>query len=771
MKQTRAEKQAEAAQKAAQPKKRGEVNELMALLNNPDVQKDVIKLREVMRKVINYSTMGVDMSKLFTPVIMVSITKDTVVKKMTNQFLVTYAKQNQDLAILAINTFEKDCRDENPTVRGMALRSLCSLRLKTVVEYVVPCLERGLVDQSAYVRRNAIMGVLKLYHIEKERVRDSNLVTALQNLVLDADALVVTNALLALKEITGDLPKTKPLIHHLLNRLKDFNEWCMCVVLDLVAQYQPENETELFGIMNLLEPFLRYHNTAVILATTKVYMSFTENMPQVFQQVMTRLKQPLLTLMASNIPEVAYCVLAHMKLLMRRCKDTFQDEYRQFYCRYNEPTFIHHLKIQILPMLATPDNYVEILSELKEYVPGTPESTSREAIRAICQLGILLEEAHLRCFETLVEFFDIDVDYIRAETIIVMQDMLRKHPENAEEVMEHVPRILRKTEDPNGRAACLWLIGTFPDFCADAPYIVEPLIDDIEEQKDICVRLELLTTAVKLFFRRAPEMQAMLGRLFKALSEDDSSPDVTDRVHMYYRLLANDMDSAKQVIDTTENGVEGFVDMDEKLVNTLFSEFNTLSVLYEKPATHFITTKELVVPDLGYNDAEEDEEEAGEFQAEQEMPSMDMGTQEAAAPAADGFDDFMNFDMGTSGAGDMMGLGNVFSMDPNPTTDRGTFQQKWTTLPEAHQETFQIMSTPTDPKLIESTLSTYNIAFVANGYMGQVMKIFLIAYHSGSAFETELLIAQNNCKITVKTDDPSHVSDFVDILKSALNTL
>ena len=72
----------------------------------------------------------------------------------------------------------------------MALRSLCSLRLKTVVEYVVPCLERGLVDQSAYVRRNAIMGVLKLYHIEKDRVRESNLVTALQNLVLDEDALV-----------------------------------------------------------------------------------------------------------------------------------------------------------------------------------------------------------------------------------------------------------------------------------------------------------------------------------------------------------------------------------------------------------------------------------------------------------------------------------------------------------------------------------------------------------------------------------------------------
>lgn len=691
---------------------------------------------------------------------------------MTNQFLVTYAKQNQDLAILAINTFEKDCRDENPTVRGMALRSLCSLRLKTVVEYVIPCLERGLVDQSAYVRRNAIMGVLKVYHIEKDRIRDSNLVTALQNLVLDTDALVVTNALLALKEITGDLPKTKALIHHLLNRLNDFNEWCMCIVLDLVSQYQPENETELFGIMNLLEPFLRYHNTAVILATTKVYLSFTQNMPQVFQQVMSRLKQPLLTLMASNIPEVAYCVLAHMKLLLRKCKETFQDEYRQFYCRYNEPTFIQQMKIDILPMLASETNFVDILNELKEYVPGGDEVTSRAAIRAICQLGLSLDMAHTRCFETLIDFFDMDVDYIRAETMIVMQDMLRKHPDNAEEVMEHVPRILRKTEDPNGRAACLWLIGTFPDFCADAPYIIEPLIDDIEEQKSSCVRLELLTTAVKLFFRRAPEMQAMLGRLFKSLSEDDATPDILDRVHMYYRLLMNDVDSARRVIDTTENGVQNFVEMDEQLVQTLFNEFNTLSVLYEKPAAHFITTKELVVPDLGYDDEEIDDEAPAV-----DAPEYAMGAEEMAAPAempaAGGFDDFMNFDSApaTSGMDDMMGLGAVFSCDPAPTTDRGTFQQKWTTLPEAHTETFQIPSAPSDPKMVESALQMYNIAFVANGYMGQVMKIFLVAYHAGKAFETELLVAQNNCKITVKTEEPEHVNDFVEILKGALNTL
>ena len=32
-----------------------------------------------------------------------------------------------DLALLAINTLTKDCRDEDPMVRGLALRCLCSL--------------------------------------------------------------------------------------------------------------------------------------------------------------------------------------------------------------------------------------------------------------------------------------------------------------------------------------------------------------------------------------------------------------------------------------------------------------------------------------------------------------------------------------------------------------------------------------------------------------------------------------------------------------------
>ena len=48
---------------------------------------------------------------------------------MVYLYLSTYAKQNSELALLTVNTLRKDASDRNPMVRGLALRSMCSLRL------------------------------------------------------------------------------------------------------------------------------------------------------------------------------------------------------------------------------------------------------------------------------------------------------------------------------------------------------------------------------------------------------------------------------------------------------------------------------------------------------------------------------------------------------------------------------------------------------------------------------------------------------------------
>lgn len=62
---------------------------------------------------------------------------DVVLKKMLYLYITHYATSTPDLALLAINQLLKDCIDQDPTIRGLALRSLCSLRLGNLLEYVV----------------------------------------------------------------------------------------------------------------------------------------------------------------------------------------------------------------------------------------------------------------------------------------------------------------------------------------------------------------------------------------------------------------------------------------------------------------------------------------------------------------------------------------------------------------------------------------------------------------------------------------------------------
>ncbi len=43
-------------------------------------------------------------------------------------------------------------------VRGLALRSICSLRVANIVEYVTHPIQAGLKDISPYVRKTAVLG-------------------------------------------------------------------------------------------------------------------------------------------------------------------------------------------------------------------------------------------------------------------------------------------------------------------------------------------------------------------------------------------------------------------------------------------------------------------------------------------------------------------------------------------------------------------------------------------------------------------------------------
>lgn len=147
--------------------------------------------RDLYKKVISYMTIGIDVSSVFGEMVMCSATSDIVLKKMCYLYVGNYAKGNPDLSLLTINFLQRDCKDEDPMIRGLALRSLCSLRVPNLVEYLVGPLGSGLKDNNSYVRTIAVTGVLKLYHISASTCIDADFPATLKSLMLhDSDAQV-----------------------------------------------------------------------------------------------------------------------------------------------------------------------------------------------------------------------------------------------------------------------------------------------------------------------------------------------------------------------------------------------------------------------------------------------------------------------------------------------------------------------------------------------------------------------------------------------------
>lgn len=500
---------------------------------------------------------------------------------------------------MCINSLRRDCDNENPLVRGLALRSLCGLRLESMLEYIEQPLQKALRDVSAYVRKTAVLGVLKVHYLSPAIVEANHYIDQIEIMLQDADANVVTNALYVLHELRlqkGGLIARQDLVFSLLNRIGEFSEWGLNTVLDLVSRYRPTSEDEVFSIMNLLDPVMRTANSGSVLATLKCFFKLTEPLPDLLPQIIERAKPPLLTLITGGNPEVQYLTLRHLETLLTLpgVSILFEGEYRQVFVRYNEPPHVKHLKVDLLPSLATVTNARDIAAELREYVTDVDAELAKKAIQALGEIAMHVEGVADEMMQGLVQILEeTEVNHLRAQACIVISDLLRIHPRLSDLVLPHLAKYLRRVDDSEAKAALVWMVGEFGHNVLEAPYLLEQIIDSYDEEAFSSeIKLQVLVATMKLFFQRPPEVQRMLGRLLKKAVNDNSQQDLHDRALLYYRLLCTDIEAAASVLSA---GVACSVvqtsfaeDKDIDLKKKLFAEFNSLAVIFKTPSVQFI---------------------------------------------------------------------------------------------------------------------------------------------------------------------------------------
>ncbi|XP_004291213.1 PREDICTED: beta-adaptin-like protein A [Fragaria vesca subsp. vesca] len=797
--------------------------------------------RDLFKKVISYMTIGIDVSSVFGEMVMCSATSDIVLKKMCYLYVGNYAKVNPDLALLTINFLQRDCKDADPMIRGLALRSLCSLRVTNLVEYLVGPLGAGLKDNSSYVRMVAAMGVLKLYHISASTCVDAEFPAMLKHLLLnDPDTQVVANCLSALQEIWSlegsgseevsrerEILLSKSVIYYLLNRIREFSEWAQCLVLELVAKYVPSDSNEIFDVMNLLEDRLQHANGAVVLATIKVFLHLTLSMTDVHQQVYERIKAPLLTLVSSGSPEQSYAVLSHLHILVMRAPFIFASDYKHFYCQYNEPSYVKKLKLEMLTAVANESNTYEIVTELCEYAANVDIPIARESIRAVGKIALQQYDVNA-IVDRLLQFLEMEKDYVTAEALVLVKDLLRKYPQWSQDCIAVVGNISsNNVQEPKAKAALIWMLGEYSQDMQDAPYILEGLVENWEDEHSAEVRLHLLTAVMKCFFKRPPETQGSLGAALAA-GLADFHQDVHDRALFYYRLLQYDISVAEQVVNPPKQAVSVFADTQSSEVkDRIFDEFNSLSVVYQKPSYMF-THKEhrgpfefsdeighvsigtesadTAVPanrveandkDLLLSTSEKEETKVpNNSSSAYSAPSYDLtsvsvptsqlsdlvisnSTVPGHAPQSSSFaiDDLLGLGFPAAPAPAPASSPPPLKLNPKAVLDPTTFQQKWRQLPISLSQDYSInaqgVAALTTPQSLLKHMQGHSIHCIASGGKSPTFKFFFFAQQAegSSTFLVECIVNTSSAKaqIKIKADDQSATEPFSSVFQSALS--
>lgn len=487
-------------------------------------------------------------------------------------------------------------KDNNPLVRALALRTMSYIHVLEFVEATVPHVKHLLKDSDPYVRKTAAFCVAKLYDHDKDLVERSDLIERLNSMLRDDNPTVVASALAALMDIWERSDAIKLTIDYgnaskMVQILPETSEWGQTYILEALMSYVPQESSEALMLAERIAPRLSHSNSAVVLTCIRVIlylMNYIADQRQI-SALCRKLSPPLVTLLAKG-PEIQYLALRNALLILQRRPEVLRNDIRVFFCKYNDPIYVKVTKLELIFMLATPQNISEVLTELREYATEIDVHFVRKSVRAIGKLAIKIEPAARQCISVLLELVATKVTYIVQEATVVIRNIFRKYPNKYESIIATLCENLDSLDEPEAKAAMVWIIGEYAGRIENSDELLEDFLDSFMDEP-VEVQLALLTATVKLFIQRPTRGQDLVPKVLKWATEETDNPDLRDRGYMYWRLLSSDMAAAKEIVMGEKPPITAESEkLDPQTLEEMCLVVGTLATVYLKPVQQVFRT-------------------------------------------------------------------------------------------------------------------------------------------------------------------------------------
>ncbi|XP_051847773.1 AP-3 complex subunit beta-1 isoform X3 [Antechinus flavipes] len=528
--------------------------------------KDSAKL-DAMKRIVGMIAKGKNASELFPAVVKNVASKNIEIKKLVYVYLVRYAEEQQDLALLSISTFQRALKDPNQLIRASALRVLSSIRVPIIVPIMMLAIKEASADLSPYVRKNAAHAIQKLYSLDPEQ--KEMLIEVIEKLLKDKSTLVAGSVVMAFEEVC---PDRIDLIHRnyrkLCNLLVDVEEWGQVVIIHMLTRYArtqfvspwkeddnlEENSEKNFYesdeeqkdktdkskipyamdpdhrlLIRNTKPLLQSRNAAVVMAVAQLYWHLS---PKSEAGIISK---SLVRLLRSN-REVQYIVLQNIATMSIQRKGMFEPYLKSFYVRSTDPTMIKTLKLEILTNLANEANISTLLREFQTYVKSQDKQFAAATIQAIGRCATNISEVTDTCLNGLVCLLSNRDEIVVAESVVVIKKLLQMQPAQHGEIIKHMAKLLDSITVPVARASILWLLG---ENCERVPKIAPDVLRKMAKSftsEDDLVKLQILNLGAKLYLTNSKQTK-LLTQYILNLGKYDQNYDIRDRTRFIRQLI------------------------------------------------------------------------------------------------------------------------------------------------------------------------------------------------------------------------------------------
>ncbi|XP_018412769.1 PREDICTED: AP-3 complex subunit beta-1 [Nanorana parkeri] len=524
--------------------------------------KDSSKL-EAMKRIIGMISNGKNASELFPAVVKNVASKNLEIKKLVYVYLVRYAEEQQDLALLSIATFQRGLKDPNQLIRASALRVLSSIRVPIIVPIMMLAIKESAADLSPYVRKTAAHAIQKLYRLDPEQ--KDMLIEVIEKLLKDKSTLVAGSVVMAFEEVC---PDRIDLIHKnyrkLCNLLVDVEEWGQVVIIHMLTRYartqfvspwieddnseanafyesDEENEKDEKQkkpytmdpdhrlLLRNTKPLLQSRNAAVVMAVVQLYWHLAP-------KTETTLVAKSLVRLLRGHREVQYIVLQNIATMSIQRKGLFEPYLKSFYIRSTDPTMIKTLKLEIMTNLANEANVSTLLREFQTYVKSQDKQFAAATIQAIGRCATNISAVTDTCLNGLVYLLSNRDDVVVAESVVVIKNLLQTQTAHHGEIIKHMAKLLDKITVPMARASILWLIG---EYCERVPKIAPDVLRKTSKtftNEDDLVKLQILNLAAKLYLTNSKQTK-LLTQYILNLGKYDQNYDIRDRTRFVRQLI------------------------------------------------------------------------------------------------------------------------------------------------------------------------------------------------------------------------------------------